>query len=173
MRMESVDVDGIRFTFASGWLVSRWDESAFHLRFCNVGSGTKSCDLVAIPPEGDEIWLVEVKDYSEHGRMKSIALETEVAEKVKGTLSGLWAAWNQANADDERDLARRARRRKEIRVVLHLEQRAVASRLFPGIKLGADFQMKLKQAVHPIDPHPVVSSVARPGKVVWSTERVV
>lgn len=170
--MESVDVDGIRFTFANGWVVSRWDDSAFHQRFGNVGTGTKSCDLVAIPPDGDEIWLVEVKDYVNQRRVKSMALETEVAEKVKGTLAGLWAAWNHANADDERALAQRARRRKEIRVVLHLELRAVASRLFPGVKLGADFQMKLKQAVHPIDPHPVVSSVARSGKVAWSTERV-
>lgn len=170
--MESVEVDGIRFTFDDGWLVSRWDETAFHRRFSRVGAGTKACDLVAIPPDGDDLWLVEVKDYSVHPRTKQMSLETEIGEKAKGTLSGLWAAWGRANVDEERELARRARRRKNIRVVLHLEQRAVPSRLYPDVKLAADLRMKLKQAVHPIDPHALISSSDRPGNVAWTAERV-
>lgn len=161
------DVNGFRFGFGAGWHVCRWDDTAFvRNSFCNLGGGSRSCDLVAFEDDGDELWLIEVKDYRVHQRTKTLPLHDEVAAKVRDTLAALWAA--QVNASgDEQKFARLAKRRSCIRAVLHLETRQT-SRLMPGTKHAADIKMALKRALKAIDPHPVVSSVGSMGSVRWT-----
>lgn len=161
------DVDGFRFGFGAGWHVCRWDDTAFvRNRFSQLGGGSKSCDLVAFEDDGDELWLIEVKDYRHHRREKASQLHDEMAAKVRDTLAALWAG--QVNASgDEQKFARLAKRKSRIRAVLHVETRQT-SRLMPGKKHAADIKMALKRALKAIDPHPVVSSVGSMGCVRWT-----
>lgn len=161
------NVDGFRFDFGTGWHVCRWDATAFvRNSYCNLGGGSKSCDLVAFEDDGDELWLIEVKDYRHYRREKLSQLHDEMAAKVRDTLAALWAA--QVNASgDERNFARQARRRSRIRAVLHLETRQTSG-LMPAKKHAADIKMALKRALKAIDPHPVVSSVDNLGGVRWT-----
>lgn len=171
--MIPVDVDGIRFEFPDTWQVCKWDDTAFHARFQNVGGGSKSCDIVALPPEGEIVWLVEVKDYSRHRREKQIDLFDEVGCKVRDTLAALWAAQRNANTAGEWALAREARRRRQIRVAFHCETPRLASRLAPTAgKQAADVLDKLKHVLRAIDPHPVVTRIGDMRKVDWQASHI-
>lgn len=52
--------------------------------------------------------------------------------------------------------------------VLHLEQPAKASKLFPRVFDLADVQQKLRQLIKPLDPHPLVVDMDRLGSVAWT-----
>ncbi|MBX9818737.1 MAG: hypothetical protein K2X79_11970, partial [Burkholderiaceae bacterium] len=106
--------------------------------------------------ETNVTWLIEVKDYRNHPRTKPSELHEEVAVKVRDTLAGLVSAGLNANVADEKSIGRAAVRRPRFRVVLHLEQRNLPSRLFPQAVNPANVLSKLKKAVKSIDPHPSV-----------------
>lgn len=164
-----MEVDGIRFVFPAHWQVCKWDDEAFHRRFQRVGGGSKACDIVALPPDGNEVWLIEVKDYRNHRRTKSADLFDEVGCKVRDTLAALWAAQRNAATDAERDMAQRARRRHTVRVAFHYEPFRSASRLAPKPKKQvADALDKLRQKVHAIDPHAVIVRTGAMAGVAWT-----
>ena len=163
-----MEVDGITFEFDEDWKICKWDDTAFHGHFQGVGGGSKACDLIAMPVEGNELWLIEVKDYRRHPRVKSVDLVDEVGAKVRDTLAAGWAAQRNANAEPERSMAHQARRRWLIRIALHLEQAVTGSRLAPGRKRDADLTTKLKQKLRAIDPHPVITRIGATN-VPWTT----
>ena len=91
----------------------------------------------------------------------------EIAVKVRDSLAALVAAQANANDAGEKDTAAAALRCRRIRVVLHLEQPAKHSKLFPRIN-PANIQQRLKQVVKAIDPHPLVLEMGRMNGVPWS-----
>lgn len=68
------------------------------------------------------LWLIEVKDYRQHQRTKTLDFAQEIAQKVCDTLAELAAAQCNANDQKEQTFAQDALSRKKMRVVLHLEQ---------------------------------------------------
>jgi hypothetical protein len=119
-----------------------------------------------------ETWLIEVKDYRTYPRAKVIDLADEIAAKVRDTLAGLVAARCNANEAKERDLARQLLGAKRIRVVLHLEQKGIKSRLYPrGIIEPDKLTQKLRSKLKALDPHPMISSAQKPAPgVPWSVQ---
>lgn len=104
----SLDVDGKRFMFPSDWQALKYDDSAFHRhQFQNFAGGSKAMDVVALSPDR-ELWLIEVKDYTLHRRVKRGSPFDEVAAKVRATLAGLAVARVRANDPHERDMADKA-----------------------------------------------------------------
>jgi hypothetical protein len=166
--MPSVTVGDLTFAFRDRWSASKYDEwSHYRNQFINVCHGVKAVDVVALEPKGC-CWLLEVKDYRLHVRTKPSELADEVAEKVRDTLAGLVGAQFCAADDAERKLARQALRTPCLRVVLHVEQPAKHSKLFPrAIKL-ADVQQRLKQLIKAIDPHPRVVEIAAMSGIPWT-----
>ena len=143
------------FTFADGVDPSQYDEWAFYRnQFNAVCGGTKAVDFVCL--DGDQLWLIEVKDYRRHRRTKLVDLGDEVAAKVRDTLAGLVAASCNANQAEEQRMARQAVRRSRLRVVLHLEQPRNPSKLFPRAVDPDDVLLKLKQRLKAVDSHPKV-----------------
>jgi hypothetical protein len=98
----------------------------------------------------------------------SISLADEVFEKVFDTLAALLPAW--VNGDDalEQNVAARALRASRLRVVLHLEQPAKHSKLFPRAINPANVQQKLKQRLKPVDAHPIVCETTRMANLPWT-----
>jgi hypothetical protein len=166
--MPEITVDELRFTFPDGWNVSKYDDwSHYRNQFIKVCVGVKAIDVLAL--EGVECcWLLEVKDYRKHVRTKTIDLAEEVAEKARDTLAGLVGAQFRANDDEEKNAARQALRAKNLQVVLHLEQPAKHSKLFPRAIDPAAVQQRLKQLLKAIDPHPRVVEKARMAGIPWS-----
>ncbi len=78
----------------------------------------------------------------------------------------------KANANDpgEKAMAKAALRCPRLRVVLHLEQPAQHSKLFPRAIDPANVLQRLKQLIKPIDPHPLVLEMSRMNGVAWSVQ---
>lgn len=166
--MNHIDVDGIQFAFNEDWKVTKYDEWRFYRnRFCNVPSGRKAVDLLAISPE-NELFLIEVKDYRLHPRVKPSQLHEEVSHKVVDTLAGLLPTSLDDIFPEEQEFARAALACDRIRVVLHLEQSAAGSRVAPRKFRLEDVQLKLRQALKPIDVRSIASDIGHMSRLAWS-----
>lgn len=162
-----MNVDGITFRFPEGWDAQQYDCWAFYRdQWSRMRDGIKAVDVLAWAPD-KVAWFIEVKDYRVHARTKPTSLPEEVAAKVFDTLAALLSAALGATAPEERRLARRVLEAKKVRVVLHLEQPARTSKLFPRID-PANVQQKLRQILKPVDAHPIVVDLATPTRVPWS-----
>lgn len=162
----------LAFTFADGVEPSQYDEWAFYRnQFNAVCGGTKAVDFVCL--DGDQLWLIEVKDYRRHRRTKLVELGDEVAAKVRDTLAGLVAASCNANEAEEQRVAQQAVRRSRLRVVLHLEQPRNPSKLFPRAVDTDDVLLKLKQRLKAVDSHPKVVDQSNLGaEMPWTVAGV-
>lgn len=168
--MKRITIDGFAFDFADDWKATKFDDWAFYRRhFIRAHDGIKAVDLLAFSPE-KTLYLIEVKDYRRNRRDKTIPLVDEIILKVCWTLAALLPTGvNGANAD-ESSLARTFLEARKLSVVLHLEQPATPSKLFPQLFKPADVRQKLKQKLRSIDPHPNVVEARRMGRVAgkWS-----
>ncbi|WP_445000239.1 hypothetical protein [Halomonas mongoliensis] len=162
----------LAFTFADGVEASQYDDWAFYRnQFNAVCGGTKAIDFLCL--DGDQLWLIEVKDYRRHRRTKLVDLGDEVAAKVRDTLAGLVAAGCNANQAEEQRMARQAVGRSRLRVVLHLEQPRNPSRLFPRAVDPDDVLLKLKQRLKAVDAHPrVVDQFTLGAEMPWAVTGV-
>ncbi|BCX80579.1 hypothetical protein MIT9_P0153 [Methylomarinovum caldicuralii] len=152
--MTSLTEGRLQFDF-DGDDATKYDEWSFYrAQFEKICNGNKAVDFIFV--DGDETWLIEVKDYRRHPTIKTIDLADEIALKVRDTLAGIVAAKLNANEAAEKNLARRALQKRRLRVVLHLEQPTNRSKLFPTAADPAKLQQKLKQKIGAIDPHPLV-----------------
>lgn len=165
--MPTINVDGIAFTFPDNWVFSKYDEWAYYKSYARARSGTKAVDLLAIDPQRTA-WLIEVKDYRAHRRTKPTELSDEVAQKVHDTLAAVLAARTKASVLDERDLARRVTSATRLRVILHLEQPAKHSKLFPRVIDPATLTLKLRTLLKPVDAHPAVVEIAELRGLEWT-----
>lgn len=146
---------GLTFTFPPGSAASKYDDWSFYRnQVKRAFGGAKAVDFVY--EDGEQAWLIEVKDYRAHPRTKLIDLGEEVAFKVRDTLAGLVAAKCSANDQVEKRAAKALVGKRRIRVVLHIEQPANPSRLFPQVANPANLKLKLKQLLKCVDAHPAV-----------------
>ena len=81
----------IVFSFPDSVQASQYDKWSFYRKqFQSVAGGSKAVDFLCVAKGA--AWLVEVKDYRFHGRMKESEIAAEIAAKVRDTLAGLAAA---------------------------------------------------------------------------------
>ncbi|MDE0025308.1 MAG: hypothetical protein OXP69_12940 [Spirochaetaceae bacterium] len=144
------------------------DEWAFYRnQFQNVAGGSKAVDFICL--DGVGTWLIEVKDYRVHPRVKPSCLCDEVAIKVRDTIAGIAAARCNANDPDEKEVAKRVLRKNKWLIVLHLEQPGFRSRIRPRVIARADVVQKLKRLLKAIDAHPkVVDKDCIAGNMCWT-----
>lgn len=155
--MPLVREGNLTFEFPAGWEVAKLDDWSFYRKqFQSVCNGTRAVDALAIEPGHACVWYIEIKDYRQHVRQKTLHIADETAYKVRDSLALIAAASANANDAVEKAQARRAVRGESIRVVLHLEQPARHSKLFPRKIDLANTQQKLRQLVRAIDPHALV-----------------
>ena len=180
--MPTITEGQLTFDFPAGWRAEKFDDWSFYrTQFikcsdartpcsrCNHQNvaGAKAIDILAI--DGNSCcWSIEIKDYRRHMREKTIDLADEVALKVRDTLAALVAARVNANEANEKAIANAALQCSRLRVVLHLEQPAKHSKLFPRAIDLTKVQQRLKQLVKAIDPRPLVIETGRMCGVDWS-----
>ena len=153
--MKEIDEGELKFRFSDHCGVAKYDEWSFYRnQFQSIAGGSKAVDVVCVSDEA--AWLIEIRDYRKHRRMKLSDIEDELAGKVRDTLAGLAAASANANDRDERALARRALRMRRWRVALHLEQPNVRTRLRPKPFDVASLLPKVRKKVKAVDAHPLV-----------------
>lgn len=159
-------------TFPDGWQVTKYDDWAFYRnQFVGCCGGNKAVDFLAHDLENRILWLIELKDYRQFHRTKGITLWDEVAVKVRDTLAGLFAAKMELGHDDHA-FARQTLAAQKLRVVLHLEQPASHSALFPRAFTLANIQQKMKQIIKPVDAHPKVVELNQMNAVPWTAASI-
>jgi hypothetical protein len=166
--MPSITVGNLAFHFPNQWSVAKFDDWSFvRNQFQSVCGGAKAVDILAINSTAC-FWKIEVKDYRQHQRTKSIRLPDEVALKVRDSLAALVAAKMNANDPGEKAMATAALKCSCVRVVLHLEQPAKHSKLFPRAFNPANVQQRLRQLVRAIDPHASVHEIGQLRGAAWT-----
>jgi hypothetical protein len=152
-----IDVDGLKFAFPADWQVTKYDEWVFYrTRFSKMWEPIKALDVLAVDP-GNTVWFIEVKDYRRQRRTKPLDIADEVAHKVFDTLAAMLPAKSNANDLLEQEFAKVISKASRIRIIIHLEQPAQTSKLFPRAIDPADVQQKLRKLLKPIDAHPLVT----------------
>ena len=148
--MTEIEEGDLKFTFPANCEVGKYDEWSFYRsQFNSIAGGSKAVDILCVSDEA--AWLIEIKDYREHGREKPTGIDDELSRKVRDTLAGLAAASANANDGDEQALARRALRAGRWRVALHLEQPRVSTPLRPKPFDVANLMLKLRKKVRAVD----------------------
>ena len=168
--MREIEEGDLKFTFPGHCEVGRYDEWSFYRnQFSPTAGGSKAVDILCV--SASAAWLIEVKDYRQHRRMKLSDIEDELAGKVRDTLAGLAAASANANDLDERALARRALRARRWKIALHLEQPRVSTRLRPKPFDVANLLPKVRKKVKAVDAHPLIldRETSRPD-VPWTAQ---
>lgn len=172
------DEGGLRFTFPPRWRVLRPARSSFYRRhFQGLAGGCKETDFVAYDPDLRVLWLIEVKDYSVHGRTKSLDIVDEMAAKCRDVLAlvAAAAALDRAASTPDREQAgdfwRGTGQCRQLRVALHCELPPHQSKLFPGVRDQANLQQRLRQSLKPIDRKAILTDLAMAGGVGWSVTR--
>jgi hypothetical protein len=171
--MPSLLEGSLRFDFVNEWDVSKPDGWSFYRnQFQQIVSGTKAIDILAIEPTGTAVWCIEVKDYRDHPRTKTVGVAEETAAKVRDSLALFAAARFNANDAGEKASSTRALTANHIRVVLHLEQREKPSKLFPRKIDLANVQQRLRQLVKSVDPHACVRESSDMQGCPWGVSTV-
>ena len=170
--MPSLTEDKLRFDFPGGWEATQYDNWAFYRnQFQDSCYGNKAVDFLAYQPHEDPLWLIEVKDYRMHRRTKPIPIWEEMALKARDTLAGI-VATHANGSDPERSWAGRSLRKPKLRFILHLEQPAKHSALFPRALEPAKIQEKIRQLIKQIDPHARVTELNNMNHVPWAVASI-
>lgn len=117
--------DGNVYEFPDEWLViPAYDELPFFKHLSgNQAIMAKGCDIVAV--YGDELWLIEAKDYDRESmketRPKSRELATIIARKSFDTLAGLQVGSRYYSDSEIADKCRRAMNCKKVIVCATIE----------------------------------------------------
>lgn len=123
--MKQFTQDGNVYEFPDDWLVvPAYDELPF---FKHPGGNqaimAKGCDIVAVC--GDELWLIEAKDYDRKSmketRPKSTELATTIARKGFDTLAGLQVGSRYQPNPEVADICRQAVNCKKVIVCATIE----------------------------------------------------
>ncbi|MDY6991965.1 MAG: hypothetical protein SVR94_05080 [Pseudomonadota bacterium] len=155
------------FEFPSQWKVSKFDDWSFYRQHFQKCAESKAVDILAIEPNKTCLWLIEIKDYRQYRRTKAAELPDEIAIKVRDTLAALVAAKVNANNPTEKSFAKAALSCCQLKIVLHLEQPAKPSKLFPKPFNPPHVRQRLKQLIKAIDAHPKVLARTRMAQVDW------
>lgn len=164
----------LKFQFPAGWMGSAYDTWTYYRKQFEKACSANHKAVDFIVKDADScIWLIEVKDYREHRRTKTLSVWDEMATKVRDSLAGLMAA-KYANGHDRQSEAVHLIKAKTLRVVLHFEQPRKTSKLFPRAFKLQDIQAKLrsKHYLKAIDPHVLVVDTGTLSKVSWSVQSV-
>ena len=142
----------LSFAFKDIAFAEKYDDwQHYRNQYNRACGGSKAVDFIV--SKNDELWLIEVKDFRQQRRVKTIDLADEIALKVRDTMAGLVSAKFLARSKTETIAATEAFSCTKLRVGFHLEQPRTPSKLFPQSVDPANIKMKLRQILRFADPH--------------------
>ncbi|HDQ40768.1 MAG TPA: hypothetical protein ENN39_07040 [Desulfonatronum sp.] len=172
----------ITFTFAQGLTVCKYDDSKFYRGTMLRVEGTKGVDFLVVRPGSGNMSntvFIEVKDLTGHEsrnrqRLLSGRLVSEVVQKVRDTLSGLYAA-QRWDIQELRPFVRALFHNPasaRILVILFLEERKSSSLLFPYKRRLADQVQLLNSKLRPFRAEGrIYNSRTLPSSLGWKGVR--
>ncbi|WP_045220019.1 hypothetical protein [Desulfonatronum thioautotrophicum] len=174
------------FRFSRGIVVCKYDDTKFYRSTMLRVEGTKAVDFLTLRPTASaiasstgDVMLIEVKDLTGHEsrnrqRLLSGRLVAEVAQKVRDTLSGLFAAqrWDIPELRPFTRALFHNQHPPRIQVILFLEERKSASQLFPYKRRLADQIQLLNIKLRPFRAEgKIYNSRTLPSSYGWKVSR--
>ncbi|TVQ99755.1 MAG: hypothetical protein EA399_06365 [Desulfovibrionales bacterium] len=174
------------FRFSRSVMVCKYDDTKFYRSTMLRVEGTKAVDFLTLRPTASaissstgDVMLIEVKDLTGHEsrnrqRLLSGRLVAEVAQKVRDTLSGLFAAqrWDIPELRPFTRALFQNQRPPRIQVILFLEERKSASQLFPYKRRLADQIQLLNNKLRPFRAEgKIYNSRTLPSSYGWKVYR--
>lgn len=167
--MPIIHEGNLTFDFPKDWLAEKYDGWSFYVhQFQQVCGGAKAIDILAVN-WGICCWLIEVKDYRRGCQTTALSLADAVAQKVRDTLAGVASARIRATGN-ERQAADAGLKCANFRVVLHMEQPATVSAIFPSPINRANVLQRLKQLIKAVDPSPQVVDMRTSNSLPWTVK---
>lgn len=162
-------VDGTYFTFPHGWHTEIFDEWPQYGKVKNLG--IKGCDVVAL--DGDDLWIIEMKDYTYLGANPPDILHQTVALKAVGTMALLYALARSASDSPARDFAIKCSANTRIHLALHVEVKDAGRREEQVQAVLAPLLQKLKKTQKALGLHKahVTSTLAPSSNTPWTARR--
>lgn len=154
------DESRLRFVFDNDWTVVKWDDHEAHRQGLCKMEGTKAVDFLGLWM--GEPCFIEVKNFCDYRidnkrRLRSGALATEIAAKVRNTLASLIWACDRAGLDQTglRDFVRPlVNRSTKVPIVLWLEEDR------PSAMANSALAERIKHEISWINPRVIVTSRA-------------
>jgi len=148
---------GLTFSFSSQWEVSKLDDwQTYRQRFITLGDGIRCVDFLAFDSQGEELWMIEVKNYSLDRQTSLSELIEAIVNKVRNSHGVISAACWQSDYPEERRLARLAMGKASLKIALHIEQPPHRSRLHPAPLALATLKQSLRKRLRRIAATPQV-----------------
>ncbi|HEY4714820.1 MAG TPA: hypothetical protein VIH30_11350 [Aquirhabdus sp.] len=140
------------YDFPATWTAEKFDKDTYYrVHFQSFAGGRTAVDVLAFGG-GNELWLIEQKDYRVGAQIKAAEMFDAIASKMLDTMACLVAARSNAAAGTRSEIvASGALRKTKVRCVLHIEQPSTHSKLFPQVVDPKTVQDKLRTVLKAID----------------------
>jgi hypothetical protein len=151
--MPSITEGQFTYNFPATWSAEKYDvDSYYRVHFQSFAGGRrKAVDVLAFGG-GNELWLIEQKDYRVGAEIKAAELFDAIASKILTTMACLVAARSNASPGTRSQIvASGALLKPKVRCILHIEQPATHSKLFPQVVDPKTVQDKLRSALKAVD----------------------
>ncbi len=150
--MPSIPEGLFTYDFPATWSAEKYDmDSYYRVHFQSFAGGQKAVDVLAFGG-GNELWLIEQKDYRAGSQIKAAELFDAIASKMLATMACLVAARsNAAPGTRSQIVASGALLKPKVRCVLHIEQPSTHSKLFPQVVDPKTVRDKLRSALKAVD----------------------
>ena len=163
------------FEFDSALSTIKYDVSSYYMKHFQNKCHTenKAVDIIAYDKEF--VWLIEIKDFRNHGRSKEQSLCEELSQKIRDTLAGLFGAkFYRSHSGDEKLFFKGILVCQRIYFVLHMELDHNPSKC-KQIYDPADIKQKLKSTLKAINPGILIINKddQQSYKIPWSVQQLV
>ncbi len=159
---------GLCFEFDDDLKVIKYDEVAglYRDKVLRCFDGLKAVDFIC--KKQSEMWLLEVKNFSENERTKRIPLADEFIEKVRDTITGI-ATMCYATQGEERKTYQALIGVDQVHLVLHCDFNKHLN-LKEIVTRQRNLQEQLRKKLRILDCHLKVTSIENPvNKLPWRT----
>ena len=160
--MTTLAEGAVTFSFHDSWIVLHYDQLRYVKKLTNLGGSNKAVDIAAFDPATGTLWLIEVKDYRTHPREKPQDIVNELAVKVRDSLAGLVILRVRAGGGYQDRIHTILSGVSLVRIVLHVEQRALPSRLHPYVLNPKTINDLMRRALKRVDNQVRASSTSCP-----------
>lgn len=170
MSNREIRVDGTYFTFPDGWQVDTFDEwPQFHRAAGALG--IKGCDLIAL--NDDELWIIEVKDYTYTDTDQPPDLAKTVGLKAAGTMALLYALARTTADSTAKEFAIKCASSTRIHLALHVDVKDGGRRRREIKPVLSPILTKLRHYQKSLGLHKahVTSTLAPSGSTPWTARR--
>jgi len=167
----AIEIQEGNLTFNFEFNAIKFDDSQYYREhFSKIKNGIAAVDILAV---NDDIgYLIEIKDYT-HPDTENLTMTNlvdTIVSKVISTLAAMLPMKNNANNNDEKQIAALFSQLNNIKIFFHIELPPPRNSLKQSCYDLKEIENLLKKKLKPIDAHPKVISKSSKN-LPWTVSR--